>query len=658
MNFCPFALLCAASIANAQPALDAGTALDAETAATTTPVPPIGVKRSPSESPSPPAPSPRAAGRGAVSGRTPHPSLLPASRDEGVADFSGRPRLTPMPVAPPLLPPTPLLPPVADAPHPVPHPTVTLTLADPSPVIGITGETELRIEVSDAPETPMPIPRVLCSVGQVEDLGREGPTKFTGRYILPAGRFPQPAIIVAEFTNFAWPIRGMTTVRLRAAATPSFRTDPGAQVTLRVGDRDFGPQIAPADGVVHVPVVVSPGVEFATARSVNQYGKASEQILDLHVPYSQRVLFVAPDVFVAGAVAEVAVYAVEPSGRPANGSNLVLRATDAKVHPLGSRLPGEALFLVKAPTILKEKNLRMEAQLKDQSKTRVATRITLVPAPAAGLTLEPEAAHLARTPEASLRVFLGAEDAFGNPVDAGRADVLVDGKAAHVKASVEGAPMVIVTTPDPAAGRDEVIVEGVLDSGHAMRRIPIGIGQRLPPPQSPVAPPSPRYTLTPRLGLLWNLGAAAGGALFVDAVAFRSARYPDLGLGLSLGLVQTWFAAESAGGITRTSLTTLPILFQIHQRFLVGRTFFGMGAGAGFAMSWAHIESYGTTVVGSSYGAVAEARLETGFRIGHAAHLVFSLRYLTLYLATFSSGDRINGNAAGAVADLGYRLGF
>jgi hypothetical protein len=534
---------------------------------------------------------------------------------------------------------------------------VTLTLADSSPVIGVTGETELRIEVSDAPETPMPLPLVLCSVGQVEDLGREGPTKFTGRYILPAGRFPQPAIIVAEFTHFAWPIRGMTTVQLRAAAIPSLRTDPGAQVTLRVGDRDFGPQVAPADGVVHVPVVVSPGVEFATARSVNQYGKASEQILDLHVPYSQRVLFAAPNVFVAGAVAEVAVYAVEPSGHPANGSDLVLRAAGAKVHALGSRHPGEAIFLVKAPSILKGNSLRMEAQLKDQNKTRVATRITLVPAPAAGLTLEPEADHLARTPEASLRVFLGAEDAFGNPVDAGRADVLVDGKDAHVKATTEGEPMVIVTAPVPANGQDEVIVEGVLDNVRAIRRIPIGLGQR-PLPPSPVTPPPPRYTLTPRLGVLWNFGAAAGGALFVDAVAFRSARLPNLGLGLSLGLVQTWFATESAGGITRTALTTLPILLQIHQRFLAGRTFFGLGAGAGFAMSWAHIASYGATVVGSSYGAVADASLETGFRIGHAADLVFSVRYLALYLAPFSSSDQINGNAAGAVADLGYRMDF
>lgn len=545
--------------------------------------------------------------------------------------------------------------PKPDAPSVGARPSVTVSLADPSPVIGVTGETLLRIEVTDAPETPMAIPRVLCSVGQVEDLGREGPTTFTGRYILPASRYPQPAILVAEFVSHAQSLRGMTSIRLRAATTRSLHTDPGAQVTLRVGERSFGPQTAQADGMVHIPVVVSPGVQFSTARSVNQYGKATEQILDWHVPYAQRVLVAAPSVLVAGTMAEVAVYAVDPSGRPASGSDLILRTNDAKIQPLGSKLPGEARFLVRAPAILREKSLRLEAQLKGQSTTRVAARIALVPAPAAGLTLEPEASHLGRG--ASLRVFLGAADAFGNPVDAGRADVLVDGKIAQVTARSDGEPMVVVSSPGPVGSRDAIIVEGVLDQAHTFRRIPVGLAQRLPRPESSETRPPPRTTLTPRLGVLWNLGAAAGGTLFVDAIAYRSARYPDFGLGLSVGLVQSWFAAESAAGITETALTTLPVLFQLHQRFIAGRTFLGLAVGAGFAVSWARLHSYGTTLVGTSHGAAAEAHVETGFRLGRA-DLVFSLRYLALYLETFSSGDRIAGSAGGAVADLGYRMGF
>jgi len=538
-----------------------------------------------------------------------------------------------------------------------PSPVVTLTLADPSPVIGVTGETELRIEVTDAPSDPMPIPRVLCSSGQIEDLGREGSASFTARYILPAGRFPQTAIIVAEFTDHDQHLRGMSSVRLRAATTPALLTNPGAQVTLRVGDREFGPQTAPSDGVVRIPVVVPPGVEFATARSVNQHGKSTEQMLDLHVPYSQRVLFAAPTLMVAGSVAEVAVYAVDPSGRPAHGADLTLQAAGAKVNPLGSGVPGEARFLVRAPSILREKSLRMEAQLKGQSTTRTATRVALVPGPATGLTLEPEAPYLERAPGASLRVFLGAEDAFGNPVDAGRADVLVDGQFAPVTADADGEPMVVVRTPANTPSKKDVVVESVLDAGYDLRRIPIGVRLRPPRAEIPLANPSPRYTLTPRLGGLWNFGHAAGATLFVDALAFRSVHHPDFGVGLSVGLVETGFAAESAGGISKVALSALPVLFRIHYRAAMGRTFLGLAASAGFAMAWSRTRSYDTTIVGRSFGAAGDATLETGVRLRHG-HLVASLRYLAVYLNTFSSGDRIEGNTAGVVLDAGYRIGF
>lgn len=534
------------------------------------------------------------------------------------------------------------------------RPSVVMSLADPAPVIGVTGETELRIEVIDPPETPMPAPRVLSSTGQVEDLTREGPIKFTARYILPSSRFPQNAILVAEFAQPLLPLRGVTVVRLRAAATPALRTDPGAQVTIRVDDHEFGPQVAPADGMVRIPVVVPPGVEFAVARSINQYGKATEQVVDLQVPYSQRVLVAAPRTIAAGAVAEVAVYAVEPSGRAADASTLVLWAPGIRINPLGSRLPGEARFLVTAPTVLRDKSIRLEAMLAGQSTTRVATRIDLVPAPAAGLSLVPEAPQFGRAP--SLRVFLGAQDAFGNSVDAGRAGVLVDGIPAEVEASLEGEPLVVLRAPSPTAQRAEVVVEGVLDSAHATLRVPLRYRASASRVGLSAASLTPRLTLTPRLGVFSNLSDHTGATLFVEAAIHRSARDPGLGLGLALGLVQTWFAAESQGGISRAALTTLPLLFQIRQRYLVAdRVFLGFGAGGGFAVAFARVQTFGDSTFGASYGGAAETNLETGFLLGRA-HLVLSLRYLLLYFATFSSGDVITGNAGGAIADLGYRL--
>lgn len=536
-------------------------------------------------------------------------------------------------------------------------PSVAVVLAEPSPVIGLTGETALSIEVSNPPVTPMPMPRVLCSIGQIEDLGREGPARFSARYILPTSRYPQPAILVAEFFGGGAPLRGATRVRLRAAATPSFRTAPGARVTLRVDDREFGPQVAAADGSVHVPVVVPPGVAFAVARSMNEQGKATEQVIDLHVPYSQRLLVAAPERLSAGSVGEVAVYAVEPSGRPASAGDLILRGGYKPVQPLGSPQPGEARFLVTAPTILRQKSMRVEAQLRGQSTTVTATRIALVPGPATGLLIEPEAPRLDRKLQPLMRVFLGAEDAFGNPVDAGHAGVLVDGQPASVKADTEGQPTVIVHVPSPAAQRDEVTVEGVLDEAHTSKHIPVRSSPKPTPAKPPIYLPFPRYTITPRLGILTNVGPLAGATFFVDGSVAPSAVDRGLGLGISVGIIQSRFAAESASGITRTDLSTLPLAFQIRQHVVLDRVVLGVGVAAGFALAFTRVHAYDATTVGHSFGATAEASLEVGVLL-HNAHLVASLRYLGLYLADFSTGDHLSGNAGGLLADLGYRRGW
>jgi hypothetical protein len=98
-------------------------------------------------------------------------------------------------------------------------------------------------------------------------------------------------------------------------------------------------------------------------------------------------------------------------------------------------------------------------------------------------------------------------------------------------------------------------------------------------------------------------------------------------------------------------------LFHVQYRVSFGQTFLGMGAGAGFAVSWVRTQTYGATLAGHSYGAAGEASLETGLRLRRGS-FVASLRYLAVYLDTFSSGDRIDGNAAGAMIDFGYRLGF
>ena len=536
-----------------------------------------------------------------------------------------------------------------------PEPRVTLSLEDPSPIIGVAGETLLRIEVLDAPTTPMPIPRVLCSVGQVEDLSREGDTIFTARYILPAGRFPQPSILVAEFAIPSGSLRGLLISRLRAATTVMAHSDPGTQMTVRVGDKEFGPQTAPANGWVRMPVVVPPGVDFAIARSENKHGKATESVRELRVPYSRQVLLVAPERLAAGQIGEAVVYAVEPSGRPAPSAQLTLQSVPKlNLQPLGGRIPGEARFVFQAPKVLSDKAIDLQAMLGGQTTTFVKSRVALVPARPSGVTLDAESDHLDTEPGKELRVFLGAEDGYGNVVDAGKASVLVDGIPTAVRSSETGTPMVIVKTPRHSQHQRTVDVEAVLDGRYATLDLPIGWPSD-PKTDSYERALRPRATVLPKVGTLWNLGKANGLTLFIEGMRHRQRTLPGFGLGLSAGLVLTWFNAQNSQGVSESTIGSLPLLAILSHRFAFDRWIVGGTVGAGFCLSIASVagfKNYRTT--GYSFGTAGSASIEAG-RLLTTGHLVASLRYLFLYLDKFSTGDQIMNNAGGLVAEVGYR---
>lgn len=567
-------------------------------------------------------------------------------------------RAPPAPVKPPETT-APVLPEKPAAPHtraepPVSPARVTLSLATASPVLGIEAETDLRIVATGAFAAPLPFPRILCSAGRVEDLVREGPTSFSARFLLPAARFPQVAILVADFSHDSLILRGSLAVRLRAAASPAFQTDPGAKVTVKVGDKEFGPVHAPADGSVHVPVVVPPGIDFALARSVNRYGKASQQLLDLKIPPAQRALVVAPEKLTAGSAGEVAVLAVEPTGRPVDASTILLTSSGPRPQPLGSRAPGEARFLVRVPSALQDLTLRLVASLRGQPDVTAEADVVLSTAPTAQVVLQPEATQPEATPLRSLRVFLSAQDAFGNPTDAGEASVLVDGHPARTQATEDGRAILLIRPPAVLAGRDAMEVEAVLEGGHATERIPLALFTRRLPPDPVLAT---RYTLTPRLGVLWNLHQAPGTALFVEAMISRRSSGTGFALGATAGYLHSRFFSWNSAGAGDVVLDQLPVLAQARYRRRINRLALSVGAGAGLVLAQARLHVFNSEIPGRTVAFACEGATEAAFLL-HRSQVVFGLRYLAMSLGKLSSGDTIVGNAGGFIVDAGYRIGW
>jgi hypothetical protein len=531
---------------------------------------------------------------------------------------------------------------------------VTLAMAAPSPVLGIDDETELRIVATGTFASPLPFPRILCSAGRVEDLVREGPTSFSARFLLPSSRFPHAAIVVADFSHDSLILRGSLAVRLRAAASPGFRTDPGASVTVRVGDKEFGPVVAPADGNIRVPVVVPPGIDFALARSVNRRGKSSQQFLDLKIPPAQRALVVAPEKLAAGSAAEVAVLAVDPNGRLVDPSTIVLASSGPRPQPLGSLAPGEARFLVRVPPSLQDPTLHLTASLREQPHVTAEADIVLISAPTAQVMLQPEATPPDSIPLHSLRVFLSTQDAFGNLTDAGEASVLVDGQPAAPHATEDGRAMLLLLPPAVPAGREAIEVEAVLDGGHATERIPLALFVRQPPPEALQAP---RYTLSPRLGLLWNLHQPPGVALFVEGMASLHPSLAGFTFGATAGYLHSSFNSWSSAGAGTVALDQIPLLAQARYSHRINRIALSLGAGAGMVLAQARLHAFASEVSGHSVAFAWEGSTEAAFLL-HRSQVVLGVRYLVMSLGKLSSGDVMVGNTGGFVLDAGYRIGW
>ncbi len=133
-----------------------------------------------------------------------------------------------------------------------------------------------------------------------------------------------------------------------------FRTSSGASVTMRVGDRQFGPVAADRQGHVEIPIDVPPGVRHGQARATDRNGASRETDVDLQLPAFPRVALLAPDGMEAGSLSEVTVLAVDDTGAPAAADTLTLAASAGLAHPLGAAAPGETRFLYEAPARLAE----------------------------------------------------------------------------------------------------------------------------------------------------------------------------------------------------------------------------------------------------------------------------------------------------------------
>jgi hypothetical protein len=348
--------------------------------------------------------------------------------------------------------------------------TIAMTPARPSLKLGVDKEVDVLIDLS-GPDAARFVPlRALATVGTIGAPLPGGPGHFTARYHPPADRFPQVALIMVELGAGAARLHCATRIALEGATLFPFHTSGGASVTMRVGDRQFGPVVADRQGHVEIPIDVPPGVRRAEARAVDKSGGVRATEVDLQLPPFPRVLVLAPASLEVGSFTEVVVGAVDENGAPVASGQLTLAASAGLAHPRGGP-PGEARFLFEAPVQVGAGAVALTAVAPGGG--RAALVIPLQSAAPSQLSISASDRWLIVGDPRPISLSVSARDQFGNPVSAAGVLVRVDGRPTPVVVTPVGLATFFVAPPAKYDGRENVMVDATL--GEVMASQPLHV---------------------------------------------------------------------------------------------------------------------------------------------------------------------------------------
>jgi hypothetical protein len=318
----------------------------------------------------------------------------------------------------------------------------------PRIVLGQDGGTELAIAAPPEVEELT----VSTSAGRIEGLRRLPTGGFVARLRAPAERFPQIAIVAAVARGASGALLdGWLAIPLFGQGDAKVRSAPGSKITLRIGERTFGPRAADASGLAVIPVVVPPGVREA------HHGFRP---IDLNVPETPLLLAVADRTVVAADQQEqvrLLVYVVAPHGAARRGDVPVFEATRGWVT-VAAREPGayEAIWRLPPGPVGEE---RVVVRLPGSAPSRGTLRLTTVAGAPTTVAIAFDREALVADDAREVTITARVLDAAGNQTAAARVDL--DADVGELSPAVERAPGVYdarLRVSPRFAGRKEVVV--------------------------------------------------------------------------------------------------------------------------------------------------------------------------------------------------------
>ena len=466
---------------------------------------------------------------------------------------------------------------------------------------------------------PAPFPRVLVLAPTKMEVGRSAPVSVYA--VEPSGApVPESRIVLKAAAGQVRRAGGGSAgeARFFVQAPPLLGASPLALTGMKAG---ANPKEPGAVGEVSLPLF--PGRPFR-----------------LSLTPSAGWLVVG-----AGGGSTIALTAEDEFGNPTSCAGVVV-SVNRQPAPITLSEWGRGTVVVAAPQRYQGRDgIMIEASLGTAYTVR---EIRLTGGPPTQLTLELSGTQVVADGKSGVEVRVHAVDQNGTPtLIPGLSWEVGGGRLGTVRKPRVGSYVAEFVPRRVREGREETIAVMASQTLRASATF------RLEPPRA-------RLSLTPRIGLYTNLGNMAGGTASVDVVVPLPGRASGLDVGLSLGYLHDALTAGKTPDVQpHVEIYQVPVLAIARYHLLLHPVELNVGAGLGVSLAYSRLslarDNNPLTVAGTAQALALQASVETVFRLP-PGHLVIGLRYLWIDLGRTSQGDELQGNSAGFVADLGYRL--
>ena len=304
-------------------------------------------------------------------------------------------------------------------------------------------------------------PRLVCSTGRISTPVSGSPGRWTATYNPPPGNFPRVVLVLASAGSGEEQLFGSILIPIRGRAELPIRTDPGARVTVFVGDDSFGPVMARRDGIARVEVEVPPGVNEVIARSEDPIGNQNERTVPLNLPDYDRLLLLAPNRFVAGTPTTVAALAVARNGTLDRVVELSTSRGSARA------LPGRVdhlLFELSPPDAVAEGTIEVRALTTDDPENVTGRSIDVVAGPAANIEIQANREALVPGSDQSATVHAVATDRLGNLRPGDLVELWTADRQIDAVSDAEGGVRAVIEAPPTSVGLGTLEVEARAES--------------------------------------------------------------------------------------------------------------------------------------------------------------------------------------------------